>query len=502
MRIRNNSQRSAAALAAGALLLSFAGTVGLGSAAAAEPVATPTPSSANIDFTKTGSLSLYKYKEAGNTTKGSVTGSPAGIAGLTPISGVGFTLYEVVGIDLTTEAGWDAAGALSSKLTNECTIPAGFTPAVSFGASKAGLTNTDGLVSFSNQTLGAYVVCETTPPKGAITAAKPFLVTLPLPGDTAAQPWIYDVFAYPKNVMTGVTKDVTKVEPSVTDTKVKFDVTVEVPGSTAAMPLTKFWITDKIDSRLTVEDVVVSLGGKTLTTGFTAEVGNDNTLAVKFDEAGLGMLKLNANKNVVVTINATVKGGAAGLGKITNTAHNELGFGNEESSVPSNEVHTNWGGFSILKYAKGSEGATLQGAEFSLFAGTVADGKCQPAKADNTVIASVKTDAHGKASFPALFLGDSDDASKPAATTGCFALVETKAPAGYTLLKDPVAVTVNATATGEFPIITVENTKKAAVELPLTGAAGQVLLTLGGVAAVAIAGGLMLVRRRNQAQAR
>ncbi len=224
---------------------------------------------------------------------------------------------------------------------------------------------------------------------------------------------------------------------------------------------------------------------------------------MKIADSKLTAVAAAGGQSLKVTISATVQGGSADkLGSITNTANAHFEVDGNPTTTPSNEVHTNWGGFSILKYAKGSEAATLEGAEFSLFAGTVADGKCQPVKADNTVIASVKTDANGKASFPALFLGDSDDASKPAATTGCFALVETKAPAGYTLLEKPIAVTVNATGADVFPTINVENTKKAAVTLPLTGAAGQVLLTLGGVAAVAIAGGLMLVRRRNQAQAR
>ncbi|WP_333811238.1 SpaH/EbpB family LPXTG-anchored major pilin [Timonella senegalensis] len=500
MRIRNNSQRSAAALAAGALLLSFAGTVGLGSAADAEPEATPTPSSANIDFTKTGSLTLHKYEElAGSKLEGAVD-SATDLTGLTKIDGAGFTIYQVTGIDLATEAGWDAAGDLSKSLGNTCPAAGG---ASGYEQTATGVT-ANGMVAFTGLDLGAYVVCETKLPAGVAAPSLPFLVTLPLPGTGSQAPWIYDVHAYPKNSSTSVVKDVRKVDGSPVDGRIEFTIDTKIPLVTGSKKLTKFEITDAVDARFSdVKVTKVELAGSPLTadTDYTAAAGN--SVSVKIADSKLTAVAAAGGQSLKVTISATVQGGSADkLGSITNTANAHFEVDGNPTTTPSNEVHTNWGGFSILKYAKGSEAATLEGAEFSLFAGTVADGKCQPVKADNTVIASVKTDANGKASFPALFLGDSDDASKPAATTGCFALVETKAPAGYTLLEKPIAVTVNATGADVFPTINVENTKKAAVTLPLTGAAGQVLLTLGGVAAVAIAGGLMLVRRRNQAQAR
>jgi len=82
----------------------------------------------------------------------------------------------------------------------------------------------------------------------------------------------------------------------------------------------------------------------------------------------------------------------------------------------------------------------------------------------------------------------------------CYVLKETAAPAGYVLPSNPftpVAVLIGNTTSDNIDI---ENTQQGVPPLPITGAAGQVLLIAGGTAALAAAVGLVLMRRRRQVQ--
>jgi hypothetical protein len=76
--------------------------------------------------------------------------------------------------------------------------------------------------------------------------------------------------------------------------------------------------------------------------------------------------------------------------------------------------------------------------------------------------------------------GDEDD---PGSTTRCYVLVETKAPAGYTLNATPRAVTVAQGLTDISNFVydfEFENEQQKVPGLPLTGGVGQVALGLGG----------------------
>lgn len=68
---------------------------------------------------------------------------------------------------------------------------------------------------------------------------------------------------------------------------------------------------------------------------------------------------------------------------------------------------------------------------------------------------------------------------------GTYYLVETEAPAGYTLMADFKEVTINATSHEEEKTITIEN--RASILLPSTGGMGTTVYTVSGTALICIA---------------
>lgn len=83
----------------------------------------------------------------------------------------------------------------------------------------------------------------------------------------------------------------------------------------------------------------------------------------------------------------------------------------------------------------------------------------------------------------------------------CYVVKEVGAPAGYVTPASPddlTAVKVQVGKTDGFDV-EIENTPRDWPALPLTGAQGQLLMMIGGVALVLVGGGLYLVRRKRQA---
>ena len=186
----------------------LAGAMMLGSMSATA-FAAQTTTSATIDTSKTGSLTIHKYEYNG-------TGGPAGTgetsdasklpsdADTKPLAGAGFTIYKVADVNELT----------SYYSTKPTTLPS-VNDYVETGKIKQKYENTkvkekitkaDGTATFTNLELGLYVVIETTTPDKVTTPATPFLVSIPMTtvdGDN----WLYDVHVYPKNKTTygGVT---------------------------------------------------------------------------------------------------------------------------------------------------------------------------------------------------------------------------------------------------------------------------------------------------------
>jgi LPXTG-motif cell wall-anchored protein len=171
-------------------------------------------------------------------------------------------------------------------------------------------------------------------------------------------------------------------------------------------------------------------------------------------------------------------------GVIENTALVNVNDSKQESNTPK----TMWGDLEITKVAAGDNTKTLEGAEFSVYA-SEAD-----ANASTNAVGMLTTGSNGKGHI-SLYVGKNDEP-----TTKAYWIKETKAPAGYVLSSavKQVDVKAGALASSTYKI---ENTQQRHPELPLTGANGKLLATIGGFALVLVAGGSALVvsRRRRRA---
>lgn len=459
----------------------------------------------NIDGDRDGSLTVHKFLNQEGSTEGDISEAPAAGDFTDPVSGVEFTVYPLLKsgtpVDLTVPGNWDGLADLAPGAA--CTAPAGYT----LGAPTVmPLTAADGSAT-ATLPVGLYQVCETAAPANIIEKALPFILTVPMPHENG---WVYDVHAYPKNGAGSIEKTIDPQQDFGLGSVVKFPVTV--PVSRMAQEWTGFAIRDTLDDRLApvdAADMAVTADGAALDPSFYTLEVDGQQITMNFTAAGIAWLNEGPNAHVGAEIKVVFAGTvvAVGDGAIPNTAQfwpNNPGFDpNTQPPLPSNEVHTNWGDLEIVKRAAGTSGAegTLAGATFEVYAAEdpfAAD--CSTAVATGSPLSvggatSFTSDASGVISLAGLYVSDSvnpviDNPQR------CYVLKEIAAPAGYVLPSNaftPVSVLIGNTTTDNVEI---ENTQQDVPELPLTGAAGQILLIAGGAAALAVAVGLVLMRRR------
>lgn len=147
--------------------------------------ATDVKDPSTIDTSRKGSITLYKYEQAGEVENDEMTGS--GLPdqnipnGAKPLAGVEFTLY---------------------KVTNNTLIPK--EAQIDGSWSMAATTGNDGKIVFSDLEQGLYLVRETKSPVNVSEPTPDFLVNIPMTvtvtvdGEKVDQ-WLYDVTVYPKN---------------------------------------------------------------------------------------------------------------------------------------------------------------------------------------------------------------------------------------------------------------------------------------------------------------
>lgn len=446
--------------AAGTLMIGVAGL-----AAGALNANAATAGVGNINADTTTSLTIHKYSNAnpGAAGDGSELSDTSALGD--PLQGVEFTITPVTAkggatIDLDTAHGWD----LIDGITEGTVAATDVTEANGYTLSTATTATTDASGN-ATKTLphGLYLVTETGYGDNAITSpSAPFLVTLPLAQTNGS--WLYDVHVYPKNTVdTNVpTKDVAKPSDGVIlGSTVPWTITAPVQPSTPG-DISSFVVTDQLDSRLTFVSAVAE--------GYDAAdytVSNSNGLVtLTFTNAGLA--KLSAGDVVTITLKTTVN--SLGDGVIPNQAtvitNNGTGKTTSKPNEPGTNPTTNWGPLEVLKYAKDDTAKTLAGAEFEVYSDASA----------TTKVGSFTTDTNGKGTIT-LWVGNDSD------TEETYYLKEIKAPAGYTLDDQIRTVSVKAGSTAS-EVYKIENTQKGHPTLPLTGAAGLVLMTIVGVALI------------------
>lgn len=460
-------------LAGAGLAAAVAATLSLGLGAAAQATGSDT---GNINPDATGTVTIHKYSEAsdkGANASGHEDASQVP-EGASPLQGVVFTAYKITDIDLTTNAGWDAAGALDpgtfSYDLGAGTLTQGSTHYALGAGTALPATDAAGLATSGQLGLGAYLFVETDSGDNNVTNSAPFVVTVPLP-DTDGS-WNYDIHVYPKNSLASVTKDVNDKDAYKVGDTITWPVTVGLPYLPEGQGFDAFSIVDTFDPALTYAGVSVKQGSTTFAEGTDYAVTQDGQkVTVTFNDTGRG--KLAQGQPVVATFSTTVNDSidADSDGIIPNQAFANV---NDSKNIPSNKPQSKWGGLQVHKYAAGDSSKALAGAEFDV------------KNAAGAVVGHLTTGNDGNSGVIALKAGD-------------YTLVETKAPNGYEPISDPIPVTVVNGAVSHPTVKSVENVQKPAVTLPLTGGAGTLVFTLAGLALVGGAAGIYARSRRSRA---
>lgn len=526
----NKTRKVAATLAASALMFGA-----LAVATPASAVVEPAPSTSatagsaqgNLDPKAAGSVIIHK-----RTHNSADIASPDGSvpAPGSPIEDVEFRVTKLSGIDLNTNQGWETAADLraGSSVTETELVEAitrgdnsivvdGVTVSLTQNTSTVVTTNSSGIATanYSSNALGVYLIEEIKAPSSVLDTAAPFIVTLPWNNIVEGKgSWLYNLNVYPKNLVSTIKKSVNAPAQVVATTTVDFPVTVAVP-TVGREKFTYFEVADNGVANFDGMSVSgVTLSGRALTEQADYVYANG---VVRFTVAGLAQLDAAQEQDLVVTFRADI---VNSVGELSNTA--SASFGSASESVPgagtvvpekpvevtnvpeTPAVQTNWGSFAATKVDAADTDVSLAGAEFSIFSGSKGqDGQCVAPETAPTVqpLASTTTAQDGVIAFGPLFVSDSNTVGDK--SFNCYVLVETKAPVGFDNVTKPVALTItvgdgNTVAGGK-----ISNAKSGVagdIALPLTGAAGQLLMTLGGTALVAFALGLVIVRRKKNAE--
>lgn len=478
------------------------GLIGLAGAAHAEDTEGAIPG--NIDSSKTGSLTLHKFEETGTTDEYNPDGSSLS-NGRTPLLNVGFTLYKIDSddIDLTTNVGWDKTNALASDLTvseDGKTVTDGENN--TYDLTQSGdeqFTVQDGSTEWTGLELAAYVVVETTPPDNATNHTAPFVVTIPLPHDDE---WLYSVNVYPKNSTSNSTKTVESSGLGL-GSPVTYTITVPIPTLAKGASFTKFQISDALPEGFAYDSASVTPTDAPVVPSYDS-VKNTVTFGpgpVATSDTWDRWLKENQGKDVVLTI----KGKVTNVGEIENTANVTV---NDLTQEPT--ATTQWGAINITKTDAADSSTKLSGAQFQIFetaAEAITGGNPISVNNENTFTTGTGVDL-GKVTIDGLWISDDSTTA-----SNEYFVKEIKAPAGYEIPEGNVTDPSNpgAKLTGVWRVtvssegaasveLTVADPQVPRVELPLTGANGELLMTVGGLALLLLAGGGALVVRSRRHQ--
>ncbi|WP_217177669.1 SpaH/EbpB family LPXTG-anchored major pilin [Streptomyces sp. AC495_CC817] len=458
----------------------------------------------NIDPDAPASITIHKHEY--QTASPAPEGAPDGSVGVTsdPIAGVVFTAYPILGIDLSESRDWDELASLTPG-PGVCAAPAGY----QLGTGIVGApTAADGTAKI-DVPVGAFLVCETDAPASVVERAQPFIVTAPLPYQDG---WLYGIHVYPKNGTAGITKTIEAQEGLGLGSSIRFPVTTDVPVL-GEEKLISYVVSDTLDPRLSpdpdagsgsgVASVRVE-GGAAVDPSYFDVVVDGQSVRVVFTAAGLTWLEGQDGIRLVTTFQGVIT--SVGDGAITNEA---LLFINdpdlEKPTGVSPTVTSYWGDARILKTDDADAKNPLAGAIFEVYAATAPYATdCSAAVATGAALSVGGTTrftstAAGVVSIAGLFVSDSVN-TPVSATQRCYVIREVQAPSGFVTPVGPAAdtgirITVGTTATGTYQA-EIRNAQQNVPNLPLTGANGQLAMTIAGGALVLIAVGAVLVSRR------
>lgn len=235
------------------------------------------------------------------------------------------------------------------------------------------------------------------------------------------------------------------------------------------------------------DSVNVTLNGTTVAADKYTVVANPSdgcTFEVQFTKTFCDSLK--AGDKVVVTYTATLTVDAVVAGPNENETHISYGEKGDLKSQPSKTETYTWK-VDILKYT-GENKTPLADAEFKLQRvsdgkwATVANGKITGWVAEETAATTLKSGANGMITIEGL-------------DSGAYLLHETKAPAGYNKLKDPVAFTISANLSVGSSTLTYTGKSDSISQIEVENLTGSVLPSTGGIGTTIfyVVGGLLML---------
>lgn len=321
---------------------------------------------------------------------------------------------------------------------------------------------------------------------------------------------------------------------SIGDT-VPFQIVGSMPSNIDEYASYKYIFHDTLDSQFTlaenfgVSNVTITIGGEKVTTGYTVAVEN-NEITITFDNIK-NVAELTADSKVVVDYSATLSN-AAEIGQFGQKNAVYLEYSNNPnvsgegetdttSKTPKDEVIAFTYELDVTKIDGANEDLKLAGAKFKLQA---TDGehinKWVQVDIDGKVSGWADTEADGSE----LTSGTDGIFKVIGLDQGNYSLKETEAPKGYNILADPVAFDITAsighsqsddTIDGQelsYLKLTVNGNQNVGIvgtgivemsiennsgsTLPSTGGMGTKLFYLGGGAMVAVAGIVLITKKR------
>ncbi|QOR45581.1 SpaH/EbpB family LPXTG-anchored major pilin [Trueperella pecoris] len=468
-----------------AVALVAAGTLMLGGVGAA--YAAP---DTVVDGKKTGNIHLVKYDDSKGLTAPQGTKDPAPTANT--LDGIEFKLQKVTRfadgapIDVTKN---DQIEKLAELKAADIVATA-----ENYGLEEIGTAKTagGGKIDWKGLNVGVYLLTEQDSPVSAgvsYNKAAPSLIFLPTT-DPKGDKWIYEddvdkgqyaVWVYPKNSKNADKKTVKDANVQVGE-RIEYTISANVPAVTKlkeAIPtkgepatrdynLSQFGFLDNLDDKLsfTQDDVNDNLsvtfgaaqeGAEELTNNsdYTVVVSSEDTgqvIKVALTEAGLAKVakkkaELQSGAGSDLNVYLTFKPEVKAQGIVPNTSYvfknNGEGAGkvDPDDLTPGTGKRTNttvsaWGQLKIIK--KDHEGKGLNGAVFTVY-GSTPEGEIDEKKVIKTGVTTENVGGVDGIAKVSLHVNDvADDLQADTDQYKKYFLVETKAPDGYELNREPI----------------------------------------------------------------
>lgn len=513
MEVKNKTKKITAAISA-VVATSILATTAFATAPGSLPV---------FDTDTKGSITVHKYQTDDENYVGSKgTGLASDIdkidtTKVSPLANVTFTLFQIGG----TESIGTSAPTYNSDLLEQNTSTNKWLYD-NIEETKSVITDPEGLAAFTDLNLGRYLVVETKAPSSVVTKSEPFFVDVPMTDATNNNSWLYDIHAFPKNVVKYDTPDIDK---AITEIDNKHETASA--GETlswiisSATPTTlndynKYILSDTLDDKLAfVADSVVVTWGTAYDTATEVNASNYTLTAPTTTKGGSLSVAFKADylKNLTestdtttyyffVTYNTKVMeaafdtdGNAEG---ITNGVTIDYDYTNKPAEDTGKktmddddkpEVHS--GG---LRFTKTNEnGEALAGAEFKIATSkeNALNGIFIKDESGNDIVSTSK-ETTGYVEFTGLKYGSTGDKVTEGSTT--YWVVEIKAPQGYQLLTEPKSFEVNYNSFSTTHALSAKLVNNSNLDLPLTGSTSAVIISLAGIALIAFAG-IMLLKK-------